>query len=116
MVARLTPDQKVACSIHVGFKSPETVGYPQRINFYFSFFFPNAFSHFFTYIEFSAGVALGSSLMGCKRWVPPQSKLKLPIMQLLSNMLIAIGVAIFGEFEFCRDVAVLLFWTSLLLR
>ncbi|KAF7816670.1 pentatricopeptide repeat-containing protein [Senna tora] len=22
MVARLTPDQKVACSIHVGFKSP----------------------------------------------------------------------------------------------
>ena len=23
MVARLTPDQKVACSIHVGFKSPE---------------------------------------------------------------------------------------------
>jgi hypothetical protein len=24
MVARLTPDQKVACSIHVGFKSPIT--------------------------------------------------------------------------------------------
>ncbi|CAA7395708.1 unnamed protein product [Spirodela intermedia] len=23
MVARLTPDQKVACSIHVGFKTPD---------------------------------------------------------------------------------------------
>ncbi|CAA7390682.1 unnamed protein product [Spirodela intermedia] len=25
MVARLTPDQKVACSIHVGFKSPDPI-------------------------------------------------------------------------------------------
>ncbi|OMP08204.1 hypothetical protein COLO4_06681 [Corchorus olitorius] len=34
MVARLTPDQKVACSIHVGFKSP----IPNGFNFFhFSF-------------------------------------------------------------------------------
>jgi hypothetical protein len=33
MVARLTPDQKVACSIHVGFKLPKTsvfFNFPQR--------------------------------------------------------------------------------------
>jgi hypothetical protein len=27
MVARLTPDQKVACSIHVGFNTPVQLGY-----------------------------------------------------------------------------------------
>jgi hypothetical protein len=32
MVARLTPDQKVACSIHVGFKTPISSG------FFFSFY------------------------------------------------------------------------------
>jgi hypothetical protein len=28
MVARLTPDQKVACSIHVGFKFPIQTDFP----------------------------------------------------------------------------------------
>ncbi|KAM0909980.1 hypothetical protein ACQ4PT_014471 [Festuca glaucescens] len=38
MVARLTPDQKVACSIHVGFKSPN---YIRPIIFYFCFSIPS---------------------------------------------------------------------------
>jgi hypothetical protein len=47
MVARLTPDQKVACSIHVGFKPPNK---PDLFNFFpfcfvsLSFFF--LFGHF----------------------------------------------------------------------
>ncbi|KAL3614986.1 hypothetical protein CASFOL_040647 [Castilleja foliolosa] len=38
MVARLTPDQKVACSIHVGFKTPNQADYS------FYFLFPHFFS------------------------------------------------------------------------
>ncbi|OMO76750.1 hypothetical protein CCACVL1_15438 [Corchorus capsularis] len=34
MVARLTPDQKVACSIHVGFKTPIQIGSHSFLKFF----------------------------------------------------------------------------------
>lgn len=45
MVARLTPDQKVACSIHVGFKTPD----PWSLTIFLSSIstFPTFFSTFF---------------------------------------------------------------------
>ena len=45
MVARLTPDQKVACSIHVGFKPPNK---PDSFLFFALFFFLLFFPHHFS--------------------------------------------------------------------
>ena len=49
MVARLTPDQKVACSIHVGFKTPNHVRIP------FLLFFLPIFVEVLLFGPFSCG-------------------------------------------------------------
>ncbi|PNT61219.1 hypothetical protein BRADI_5g12212v3 [Brachypodium distachyon] len=82
MVARLTPDQKVACSIHVGFNTPNLI----RISFVFQFITQRhqGFSHSGVTELFLLGCQwtvkiwisspwIGFSIMDIQAWIPVNS-------------------------------------------